>query len=206
MLEKLKKIKWGYIVAATLIFIVGLSLIISSSSLKGLTITVGVILSVYSAAWGAAVIITDKHKNNLLFGLKISAAVIGLIFGVVMAIMNERAVALIVSVICLVLIVDGSFKLVTAGKSKKYDVSGWWMILTVALISLVGGFLLLKFTPQSISLTAVLLGVFALVDGVGNLFSVYFVEEYEKNQERMIYYDVYRREMERRADDGKDKA
>ena len=203
MLEKLKKIKWGYILSATLIFIVGLSLIISSSSIKGLTITVGIIIAVYSLFAGIAVIITDKQKNSIFFGIKIAITAIALIFGTASAIMNEKSAPLIVSVISLVLITDGAFKLTTAAKAKKYDVGGWWILLSAAALTIVGSFTLLRLSGVADGrVIAVLLGVAAILDGICNLLSVYFVEEYEKSQEREIYYSVYKKDMESRYPDG----
>ena len=194
MLQKLKSIKWGYVLTGIMIFIVGIAMIISATSSKAIPITLGIILAAYAAAGAIFFIITDKEKNTFLFGFKIISASLILICGIIVAILNERATSFIISLVALFLLADGAFKLTTAAKAKKYEVGGWWIMLFAALITLFGSFILLRlFTEDRISIITILFGAVSLLDSGANIISVYFVEEYEKNRDERIFKSAYKK-------------
>ena len=194
MLQKLKNIKWGYVLAGVMIFIVGIAMIISAASNKAIPITLGIILAAYAAIGAVSFIITDKEKNSILFGFKIISASLVLICGIIVAILNERATSFILPLVALFLIADGAFKLTTAEKAKKYEVGGWWILLSAAALTLLSSFILLRlFTEERISIITILLGAVSLLDSGANIISVYFVEEYEKNRDERIFKNAYKK-------------
>ena len=182
MFKKLKEFKWGYMIITLGLIAVGVCLIAMSNALVALAITIGCLLAISGIIFG---IITLANKSRgFAFGFKIFFAAIALIGGVVTAIFNEGTVEILVSIFSLLLIVDASFKLNTTFMSKRYSLPLWWVILSLSITVIVGGFFMIKYPPESISVTSVLLGIIFIIDAVSNFLSAFFLAEIEKRQRR----------------------
>lgn len=189
MLAKIKNIKWGYVLIAAILGAVGTCFLLFNNSLTTLTVTIGVILAVFGA--GVGVIAMAGTKRGLAFALKIGLAVISLASGISVAIFNNDAANVLIAVFCLLLIVDGSFKLHTSAMAKRYSVFGWWIIMAVALLLIASAFLLTKLSPE-ITVATTHLGVMMIADAILNLFSTFWIAKYETAQRAELYYEVHR--------------
>ncbi len=194
MFEKLKKFKWGYIIIALVLAVIGVCFIAMQDALKHLAITIGVILSVFAIVF-AVLTIADKNRGAS-FAFKIFFSVMVLISGIVTAVFNEGAIEIIISVFSLLLIIDSSFKLHTSAMSKRYDVVGWWMIMVFSVLSIATAFFLLKFTPQNHVACSIILGINLIINAIGNFLSAFFITGFERNMEDEVYYERRARERE----------
>lgn len=177
MLEKLKSFKWGYILIAIALAALGVCFITFHEALKVLAITIGVILCVFSLVF-AVLTIADKRRG-FAFGFRIFFCVICLVGGIVTAVFNEGTVDIMISVFSLLIIVDAAFKLHTSAMSRRYYVFGWWLIMILAALGIVGGFLLIKFTPEQTATASVLIGALFVVGAICNLLSSFYISSFE---------------------------
>ena len=188
MLEKIKNVKWGYLIIGILLLAIGICFIAFNDSLSVLAISIGVILSIFAVVFGVSTIACKKRGFN--FAVKIIFAVICLAAGIVTAVFDKRSVEILISLFSLLLIVDGSFKLNTSAMSKRYSVKGWWVMMAVAVAVIVSAFILAERTPENQARATVLLGAIIIVDALANILSVFWVARYESAQKAEIYYDA----------------
>ena len=194
MLKAIKNFKWGYILITLVLAAVGICLITMSDALVTLAITIGCLL----AASGIVIAIfamVDKHRG-VGFAMKIFLASLCLIGGIVTAIFNSASIEIIVSVFSLLLIIDASFKLNTTVMSKRYSLTLWWVMLALSVLIISASFIMIKYTPEKINVTSLILGVIFIVDSVSNFLNAFFVTAYEKRQRE----DILTEEEERTSD------
>ena len=194
MLKAIKNFKWGYILITLVLAAVGVCLITMSDALVTLAITIGCLL----AASGIVIAIfamVDKHRG-VGFAMKIVLASLCLIGGIVTAIFNSASIEIIVSVFSLLLIIDASFKLNTTVMSKRYSLTLWWVMLALSVLIISASFIMIKYTPEKINVTSIILGVIFIVDSVSNFLNAFFVTAYEKRQRE----DILTEEEERTSD------
>lgn len=193
--ETMKKAKskskisvWGYILLFLVLGALGIAFL-TLKVLEALAITIGVLLAVFGVVFA---IITVASKNRGAgFVVKIIFAAICITCGIVTALLKEDAVKILFFIFCLLLTVDGAFKLNTSAMSKRYSVGGWWVMMIVALAVTVSAFILpsLRFEDQSTS--TLLLGIIFIVDAAANLMSAFWVSKYTAAQYAQIYLDAY---------------
>lgn len=194
MLKAIKNFKWGYILITLVLAAVGICLITMSDALVTLAITIGCLL----AASGIVIAIfamVDKHRG-VGFAMKIVLASLCLIGGIVTAIFNSASIEIIVSVFSLLLIIDASFKLNTTVMSKRCSLTLWWVMLALSVLIISASFIMIKYTPEKINVTSIILGVIFIVDSVSNFLNAFFVTAYEKRQRE----DILTEEEERTSD------
>lgn len=175
MLEKLKSFGWGYILIAVLLSFVGISFIAFSGMLEALAIVIGIVLIIFGIVFGVFTLTKDARGG--IFALKVVFAVLAIVAGTVTAVLNDAAITVIADVLCLFLIVDGSFKLTTSITSKKYSVFGWWFMLIVSVVTIVSSFIVTKLMTADGDRSAltVILGIIILIDALGNLISPFLM-------------------------------
>ena len=69
MLERIKNIKWGYVVIGLLLCAIGICFIAFNNSLTWLAITIGIILAVFGTVFG--VLNIASKKRDFSFAVKI---------------------------------------------------------------------------------------------------------------------------------------
>ena len=172
MFKKLKDFGWGYILLGAVLIAVGICFISFNTAFNVLAISLGIILAVFGILFG--VVTLTGGRRDLVFALRIILAVACMICGTVTAIVREPAISVITDIFCLLLIVDGSFKLQTAITSRKYRVFGWWLMLSLSVAVIVSAFILAKLTDGNVSTSSVVIGIIIAVDGASNLLTAFY--------------------------------
>ena len=190
MFEKLKNMKWGYLIAGILVSVIGFCFLFFSNSLTALTVTVGIILIFCGLATGSLCIL--RKNQGFAFTLKIALASVLLVGGVLVSAFNKSSFEILVSAICLLTIVDASFKLHISIKSKIYSIDGWWIITAISSAVIISAFLLMQITPTSLKASAIWLGVTMLADAADNFISTFWSAKCKTAEKAAIYYEVYR--------------
>ena len=188
MLKKLKNFMWGYPIIALILAAVGICLVALKDALVALAITIGAILCATGIV--LAIIAIAKKDRGATFGFKVAFAAICIICGIVTMVFNKNAVSIIIDIFSLLLIVDASFKLQTSAMSKRYGVVLWWIILVLSVLTIIGGFLLIKLTFDEPTKASLLIGIVFLIDAVSNLLSAFYVSAYEKRQYNEAYIEA----------------
>lgn len=188
MLEKLKNFDWGYILVSVALGVLGVCLIALNNTLKAMAITVGCIVIAGGIALGILALV-DKRRS-IGFALKIFFAASCLIAGILTLIFNEGAAEVIIAVLALLLIIDASFKLNTTIMSKRYLLPLWWVELALAVATIIISFIMIKFTPENISVASVMMGIAFIIDAVANILSPFFISVYRARQKSEAYVEV----------------
>ena len=195
MAEKKKNSTVGYLLIGLLLLALGATFIIFNDALKVVTIAVGILLVVFSAIY---LVLTIASKDRgAAFAIKVVFGSIGVISGAVTAILNESAANIVISIFCLLLIVDASMKLTTAAYSKRFGVKAWWIIMAISTLTIGGAFYILKYTPENLVVATVMLGIVLALDGLSNITALFMMPALEKRAKSSIYYDMYRKEFEK---------
>lgn len=188
MLQKLKEFKWGYVLLALLFTLVGVLFIAFQGALTHLAVALGIILLVFGI--GYAVLTISNTGRGVNFFFKIVFAVTAIICAIIVLVMRESAVDTISSVMALLLIIDASFKLHTAAMSKRYALFGWWFMVAVSTLTVIGAFITIKYIRPNDPALPIVLGLTLIIDAIGNFFSAFFVSGYEKRLSESIYYNT----------------
>lgn len=175
MLEKLKSFGWGYILIAILLSLVGISFVAFGNMLATLAVVIGIVLIIFGIVFG--VLTLTRDSRGPIFALKVTFAVLAIVAGTVTAVLNDAAITIIADVLCLFLIVDGSFKLTTSIASKKYSVFGWWLMLIISVTTVISSFIVTKLMTAEADRTVltVVLGIIIIIDAAGNLVSPFLM-------------------------------
>ena len=183
-MEKTKqKFGWGVLVLGVLLIAIGACFVVfANQALEHIAIAIAVVMLVFGVGYGSFSL--AKFERNLKFAMKMVAAVCAICCGVVTLIARDVAMGVIANVFCLLLIVDGSFKLHTSIMSIRYKVFGWWFMTVLSVAVIVAAFLLSKFTIDDASGNAesinLALGFIIAADGIANVFAPIYTHVYTK--------------------------
>ncbi len=169
----------GYILLAVMILAIGIFFIAFNNALMALVISIGISLALFGAFYGF--INAARTERSIVFAFKMAAAVICLVSGIIIVILNESASEYVAAIFALLLIVDGSFKINTSVTSRKYNVKLWWLMLIPAVPLVAGGFWVTKFPLDNKEIMSVFLGILIIIDSIANVMSVFFVPKLEDN-------------------------
>ena len=190
MLEKLKQFGWGYILIALFLGGVGACFISFNNTLQILAVSIGVILIIYSVVFVLNSLI--RKERDIKFGFKIGLSVVFLVSGTVTLIFGGQAISIITDIFCLLLIIDGAFKLQTAIFSARCNVKAWWILPIFPIAVIIGAFILSKinFAEDQMHILSTTLGIVIITDGVSNLIDAFFVYASKRKIDKK-YEDLY---------------
>lgn len=189
MFQKLKSFPWGYLLFAVLLGCIGGCFLgfCDKELLPTGVLVIGIALTVFAIVYG--VVSLSLRGRGVNFFFRMAFAILALLGGVITIIFYNVAVEVVITVIGLLLVIDGSFKLQTTVHLKHYRSFFWWVMLAVSLVPILGGFFLTKFyaTASADAKTlSVFLGLTIVVDAVGNLLSAFSTPFIEKGRKTEI--------------------
>ncbi len=201
LVKAIKSFRWGYLLISIILCLVGAcfiayptqSMTIGSYTIGGASILVGIVLVIKVLA---------NRKRSFSFAISVICAVLTVTCGVVALIIPEQVFKLYPMFIGLFIIIDGSFKFQTVINAKRYKLKMWWFLLIFSIISIAGGFLLVRFSGTDIKgiVFAEIIGVTLFADGLENFFSLFYLSkivakatealELEKGDKGDVYEDA----------------
>ena len=176
LIKAIKNFRWGYLLIACLLSICGLCVIVyPTESFK----TVSYIISMGTSLAGIILLIKilSERARGFKFALSVILSCLVLICGLVSIFMPERIMELYPMFIGLLIIIDGSFKLQTVINAKRYKLKMWWLLLFLAVATIIGGFLTVRLRVDytQLRLFSLILGASLFLCGVQNFFSLFFL-------------------------------
>ena len=176
LIKSIKSFRWGYLLISLVLCAVGVcfivyptqSMTIGSYTIGGASMLVGIILVVKVLA---------NRKRSFSFAISVICAVLTVTCGVVALIIPEEVFKLYPMFIGLFIIIDGSFKFQTVINAKRYKLKMWWFLLIFSVISITGGFMLVRLSGTDINniLFAEIMGITLFADGLENFFSLFYL-------------------------------
>ena len=171
IVEKIKKISWGYLfISALALALSVLFFAFGHDVLNYLAISIGVV-SLLAAILLAVLTMADK-KRGFAFGVKIAASVAILTAAIVTLIARESAMSVIISVLALLMIIDGSFKLNSAVITKRQRSAAFTVFLILSVLIIAAGYYSVSF-PQA-DASVYLIAAALLLDAVANFLTLFY--------------------------------
>jgi uncharacterized membrane protein HdeD (DUF308 family) len=176
-MSSVKKFRWGYLLISLVLCAVGLCFIIyPNNSIKigsyiiaAAAMLVGIILAIK--------VLADR-KRDFSFATSIFSAVLTVACGVVALIIPNEIFKLYPMLIGLFIILDGSFKLQTVINAKRYKIKCWWLLLLFAVISIIGGFFVIRLRVDidvSYRFFSIIMGASLCSCGLQNFLSLFYL-------------------------------
>jgi hypothetical protein len=177
MLSRLREFPFGYILIAITVGAIGGCFIAFQNAFQILAVSIGIILALCGILFGVAAIV--KPRRGIGFAFKLGIAIICIVCGIVTAVVQDGAISLIKDIFCLLLIIDGAFKLQTAARAIYRRLYLAWGLVAISLLTIVPAFLLAKFVVGDESMTTMLLGFVMIDAALGNFFAAFFTDTAE---------------------------
>lgn len=170
---------WGAMLYALLFLVAGVLLIaFPEEGLPNAILVIAVITILYAVF--AAVSALMRKKRDFKFFIGLVGAIAALFCGIFLIIKrNADAVGLLAFFIGAITVIDGSFKLHTAVTAKEYKTAAWWVLLVLSILTIAGGFFLVKRPPEAVKTCSILLGLLMIVDGIMNGFMTFYAPALE---------------------------
>ena len=160
--------KIGYIVVSVLLCVLGILLIaIPDFSISVIGAICGAILIVFGIVRLVGYFSKDLYRLAFQYDLAFGVMMIAL--GIIMLLRPGSLINFICIALGLSFLADGLFKVQIAIDSKRFGIREWWLILVLAIVTVIFGTLLITRPSESSRILTMLIGVSMLCEGILNI-------------------------------------
>ena len=167
----IKAAKTGYIIISILLCVLGIVLIaVPDFSVTLLCVLGGGIMMLF----GLVKIIgyCSKDLYRLAFQFDLAFGILFVVLGFILIIRTDAMVNLICIVMGICVLADALLKIQISIDSRAFGIKKWWLILAMAILTGVAGFLLIFWPSESIQTIMILFGIDLITEGVLNLITI----------------------------------
>ena len=163
--------KIGYIAVSAALCFFGVLLIVKPEiSLAGFGLFTGIVLIIFGIIKIVGYLSRDLYR--LAFQYDLACGILVIALGIMVILEPNDAIETICIAVGITFLMDGLLKIQISIDAKTFGIRQWWLILSVALLTVVIGVLLVSRTSGSVRTLMVLLGISLLADGIMNLTTV----------------------------------
>ena len=169
--NRIKAAKTGYIIISILLCVLGIVLIaVPDFSVTLLCVLGGGIMMLF----GLVKIIgyCSKDLYRLAFQFDLAFGILFVVLGFILIIRTDAMVHLICIVMGICVLADALLKIQISIDSRAFGIKKWWLILAMAILTGVAGFLLIFRPSESIQTIMILFGIALITEGVLNLITI----------------------------------
>lgn len=169
--NRIKVAKTGYIIISILLCVLGIVLIaVPDFSVTLLCVLGGGIMMLF----GLVKIIgyCSKDLYRLAFQFDLAFGILFVVLGFILIIRTDAMVNLICIVMGICVLADALLKIQISIDSRAFGIKKWWLILAMAILTGVAGFLLIFWPSESIQTIMILFGIALITEGVLNLITI----------------------------------
>ena len=169
--NRIKAAKIGYIMISILLCVLGIVLIaVPDFSVTLLCVLGGGIMMLF----GLVKIIgyCSKDLYRLAFQFDLAFGILFVVLGFILIIRTDAMVNLICIVMGICVLSDALLKIQISIDSRAFGIQKWWLILAMAILTGVAGFLLIFRPSESIQIIMILFGIVLITEGVLNLTTI----------------------------------
>ena len=169
--NRIKAAKTGYIIISILLCVLGIVLIaVPDFSVTLLCVLGGGIMMLF----GLVKIIgyCSKDLYRLAFQFDLAFGILFVVLGFILIIRTDAMVNLICIVMGICVLADALLKIQISIDSRAFGIKKWWLILAMAILTGVAGFLLVFRPSESIQIIMILFGIVLITEGVLNLITI----------------------------------
>ncbi len=163
--------KTGYVIISFAFCVLGVLLIVSPDISTLLLYRIG---GVIMLLFGAVKIVGyfSKDLYRLAFQYDLAFGILLMALGVVLVFRTSHMVTLLGIVIGIYVLADALLKIQIAIDSRSFGLRKWWLILSVAVLTGIAGFLLILRPSESMNALMILFGLSLIAEGVLNLITI----------------------------------
>ena len=163
--------KIGYIAVSAALCFFGVLLIVKPEiSLAAFGLFTGIVLIIFGIIKIVGYLSRDLYR--LAFQYDLACGILVLALGIMVILEPNDVIDTICIAVGITFLMDGLLKIQISIDAKTFGIRQWWLILSVALLTVVIGVLLVFRTSGSVRALMVLLGISLLADGIMNLTTV----------------------------------
>lgn len=169
--NRIKAAKTGYIIISILLCVLGIVLIaVPDFSVTLLCVLGGGIMMLF----GLVKIIgyCSKDLYRLAFQFDLAVGILFVVLGFILIIRTDAMVNLICIVMGICVLADALLKIQISIDSRAFGIKKWWLILAMAILTGVAGFLLIFRPSESIQTIMILFGIALITEGALNLITM----------------------------------
>ena len=169
--KRIQTAKLGYIIISILLCVLGIVLIaVPDFSVRLLCWIGGLILILF----GLVKIIgyCSKDLYRLAFQYDLAFGILLIALGVVLILRSNTVMNVICILLGIYILADALLKVQISIDSKAFGIRQWWLILAVAIITGIIGFLLVLRPSESVRVIMLLLGIALFTEGMLNLITI----------------------------------
>ena len=169
--NRIKAAKIGYIMITILLCVLGIVLIaVPDFSVTLLCKLSGGIMMLFGLV--KVIGYCSKDLYRLAFQFDLAFGILLMALGIILVIRTNAMVNLICIVMGICVLADALLKIQISIDSKDFGIQKWWLILTMATLTGVAGFLLVFRPSESIKIIMILFGIALITEGVLNLITI----------------------------------
>lgn len=163
--------KIGYIAVSAALCFFGVLLIVKPEiSLAAFGLFTGIVLIIFGIIKIVGYLSRDLYR--LAFQYDLACGILVIALGIMVILEPNDVIETICIAVGITFLMDGLLKIQISIDAKTFGIRQWWLILSVALLTVVIGVLLVFRTSGSVRALMVLLGISQLADGIMNLTTV----------------------------------
>lgn len=179
----MKAEKRAYILLSLIQLVLGAYLIAQpTQSFSVICYLVGGVLIVYGVIKLIGYFTWDMYQ--LAYQYDFAMGVLCVVVGCLMVFRWEQLMRLFPTIIGILVLIDGVFKIQTALDARRFGLRKWWLILILAIASGVAGFALFMHPVETGNLLMQLVGLNLMIDGGLNLWVVVYTVTIVKKRSR----------------------
>lgn len=114
-----------------------------------------------------------RQKNGFVFTFDVGVAAASLTVGLLLLLCPLRVASLFPTIMGVLLIVDGIFKIKLAADEQKANGKAAWLSFAFAALTCLVGLFLFLHPIDGVKIMMVILGVWLVLNGIGNLWSIF---------------------------------
>ena len=169
--NRIKAAKIGYIMISILLCVLGIVLIaVPDFSVTLLCRLGGGIMMLFGLV--KVIGYCSKDLYRLAFQFDLAFGILLMALGIILIIRADAMVNLICIVMGICVLADALLKIQISIDSKTFGIQKWWLILAMAILTGVAGFLLVFRPSESIQIIMILFGIALITEGVLNLITI----------------------------------
>lgn len=169
--KRVQTAKFGYIIISVLLCVLGNVLIAVPDFSVSLLCWIGGLMLIL---FGLVKIIgyCSKDLYRLAFQFDLAFGILLIALGAILIFRSNMMVHIIFVMLGICVLADALLKIQIAIDAKVFGIRQWWLILAVAILTGVAGFLLVFRPSESAQVVMILLGVALITEGVLNLVTI----------------------------------
>lgn len=169
--KHIKTAKMGYIIISVILCLLGIMLIVNPRFSVSLLCRLGGVVLI---AFGIVKIVgyCSRDLYRLAFQYDLAFGILLIALGVLLLFFPQRMTNTICILLGIYILADALLKIQISIDSKSFGIRRWWLILTMAVITGIAGFLLIFRPSAGAEVIMIILGVSLVTEGVLNIVTI----------------------------------